>query len=139
MNPVRSFSADVVLTTFDGYHWIYWVGPCLGSILAAGFYGFSKFLEFETVHAENEPSELTTISDTGADYLESGKIPRTDGGEGGGIVMVTTPDLASQNGHDAITKVSTVKMQRLWTRVANGKDQQCLFANWPGTQDNKWC
>lgn len=31
-------------------HWIYWVGPILGAILAAGFYKFIKVLEYETVN-----------------------------------------------------------------------------------------
>lgn len=38
LNPARSFGPDVVLKTFSHYHWIYWVGPLLGAIIAAGFY-----------------------------------------------------------------------------------------------------
>ncbi|GAA6059816.1 hypothetical protein JCM10212_003728 [Sporobolomyces blumeae] len=49
LNPARSFGPCVVLGTFESYHWIYWVGPYLGSTLAAGFYRFIKWLEFETV------------------------------------------------------------------------------------------
>jgi aquaporin rerated protein, other eukaryote len=50
LNPARSFGPDVVVTNFEGYHWIYWVGPFLGSLVAAGFYLFIKALEYETLH-----------------------------------------------------------------------------------------
>lgn len=59
LNPARSFGPDVVLRTFNGYHWIYWVGPCLGAALAAGFYKFIKFLEYETVLGPEDGSEAT--------------------------------------------------------------------------------
>jgi len=35
---------------FDGYHWIYWLGPALGAILAVLFYRFIKLLEYETAN-----------------------------------------------------------------------------------------
>jgi hypothetical protein len=50
LNPARSFGPDVILHTFSTYHWIYWVGPILGSLLASGFYKFIKMLEYETVN-----------------------------------------------------------------------------------------
>ncbi|GAB7359534.1 hypothetical protein MBLNU230_g6723t1 [Neophaeotheca triangularis] len=50
LNPARSFGPCVVLANFPGYHWIYWLGPALGSILAVGFYRFVKVLEYETAN-----------------------------------------------------------------------------------------
>jgi len=50
LNPARSFGPNVVLHEFNGYHWIYWLGPILGSIVAAGFYKFIKVLEYETAN-----------------------------------------------------------------------------------------
>ena len=35
MNPARSLGPAVV-TGFEGYHWIYWLGPALGAGLASG-------------------------------------------------------------------------------------------------------
>jgi glycerol uptake facilitator-like aquaporin len=42
INPARSFGPCVAGTHFTGYHWIYWLGPVMGSCLAAGFYHFIK-------------------------------------------------------------------------------------------------
>jgi len=48
LNPARSFGPCVVLRSFPGYHWIYWLGPFLGSLLAVLFYRLIKVLEYET-------------------------------------------------------------------------------------------
>ncbi|GAA5868097.1 hypothetical protein JCM8547_003342 [Rhodosporidiobolus lusitaniae] len=55
LNPARSFGPAVVLTTFSSYHWIYWLGPALGATIAAGFYKFIKFLEYENVLGPEDP------------------------------------------------------------------------------------
>lgn len=57
LNPARSFGPDVVLHSFENYHWIYWLGPLMGSTLAAGFYRFIKWLEFETVLGPEDDGE----------------------------------------------------------------------------------
>jgi len=49
LNPARSFG-PACITQFPGYHWIYWVGPGLGALLAYGFYELMKFGEFQTVN-----------------------------------------------------------------------------------------
>lgn len=50
LNPARSFGPAVVNHNFPSYHWIYWLGPILGAIVAAGFYKFIKILEYETAN-----------------------------------------------------------------------------------------
>lgn len=50
LNPARSFGPCVVLHSFPGYHWIYWLGPALGSLLAVLFYRLIKILEYETAN-----------------------------------------------------------------------------------------
>ncbi|KAF4967236.1 hypothetical protein FZEAL_10555 [Fusarium zealandicum] len=47
LNPARSFGPCVITGTFDTEHWIYWVGPFLGSLIAVCFYWFIKTLEYE--------------------------------------------------------------------------------------------
>lgn len=58
VNPARSFGPCVVLHSFHGYHWIYWVGPIMGAVLAATFYLFVKSLEYETVNLDHDPREF---------------------------------------------------------------------------------
>jgi len=38
MNPARAFGPSVVSGTFPIYHWLYWLGPILGSLMAVSFY-----------------------------------------------------------------------------------------------------
>ncbi|KAF2476098.1 aquaporin-like protein [Lindgomyces ingoldianus] len=47
LNPARSFGPCVVTGIFDHEHWIYWLGPAIGAILAVAFYKFIKILEYE--------------------------------------------------------------------------------------------
>jgi aquaporin related protein len=49
LNPARSFG-PACITSFPRYHWIYWVGPCLGALLAYGFYELMKYGEYQTVN-----------------------------------------------------------------------------------------
>jgi aquaporin rerated protein, other eukaryote len=58
VNPARSFGPSVVSHKFHTYHWIYWVGPILGSLLASGFYKFIKMLEYETANPNQDASGL---------------------------------------------------------------------------------
>lgn len=52
LNPARSFGPDVATKRFDGYHWIYWVGPLLGALLAVLLYRLLKLLEYETANPD---------------------------------------------------------------------------------------
>lgn len=47
LNPARSFGPCVAAAKFQGYHWIYWVGPALGALVSAGYYYFLRFLHYE--------------------------------------------------------------------------------------------
>ncbi|KAH8667496.1 aquaporin-like protein [Tricladium varicosporioides] len=57
VNPARSFGPSVVSHKFHSYHWIYWVGPILGALLASGFYKFIKMLEYETANPGQDRSK----------------------------------------------------------------------------------
>ncbi|KAF2111974.1 aquaporin [Lophiotrema nucula] len=50
LNPARSFGCAVAAKQFPGYHWIYWVGPLLGGAIAAGYYRFVKYFNYEEVN-----------------------------------------------------------------------------------------
>lgn len=62
LNPARSFGPCVVLHEFAHYHWIYWLGPILGSIVAAGFYKFIKVLEYETANPGQDLDHAASVT-----------------------------------------------------------------------------
>ncbi|KAI5257996.1 aquaporin-like protein [Aureobasidium subglaciale] len=47
LNPARSFGPCAVTGVWDSEHWIYWLGPALGALIAVVFYKFIKILEYE--------------------------------------------------------------------------------------------
>lgn len=60
LNPARSFGPCVVNRHFPGYHWIYWLGPFLGAVVAAGYHRFAKHLNYEEANPgqdDSHPSE----------------------------------------------------------------------------------
>ncbi|KAK6225632.1 MIP family channel protein (aquaporin-1) [Colletotrichum tabaci] len=63
LNPARSFGPCVITATFEDEHWIYWVGPCFGALIAVVFYKFIKTLEYEMANPgadgdpENDPTQ----------------------------------------------------------------------------------
>ncbi|ORY56141.1 aquaporin [Pseudomassariella vexata] len=62
LNPARSFGPCVITLTFDQEHWIYWVGPLMGSLIAVMFYKLIKTLEYEMANpgADGDPSNDPT-------------------------------------------------------------------------------
>ncbi|KAG5659353.1 hypothetical protein KAF25_000555 [Fusarium avenaceum] len=58
LNPARSFGPCVITGTFDSEHWIYWVGPFIGSLIAVCFYWFIKTLEYEMANPGADGDDL---------------------------------------------------------------------------------
>ena len=58
LNPARSFGPCVANKTFPSEHWIYWLGPVLGALVAAGFYWFIKSCEYETANPGQDFDDL---------------------------------------------------------------------------------
>lgn len=58
LNPARSFGPCVVTRSFPGYHYIYWVGPLMGSLLAFIVYKLMRFVEYRTVNPGQEFDDL---------------------------------------------------------------------------------
>lgn len=50
LNPTRSFGPCVVTGSFPGYHYIYWFGPAMGTLLAFAMYRIVKSVEYQTVN-----------------------------------------------------------------------------------------
>ncbi|RPB07969.1 aquaporin-like protein [Morchella conica CCBAS932] len=98
INPARAFGPAVVVGSFPGYHWIYWVGPGLGAMLASSFYKLIKILEYESANPDQDamerkkdeheaktghrPSDASTLSPT---LNAEGTSGGARGGEGAGL------------------------------------------------------
>lgn len=64
-NPARAFGPAVANRSFNGYHWIYWLGPYMGGALSALFYWFNKKLKFEHVNpGQDEDPTIAHIMHT---------------------------------------------------------------------------
>lgn len=50
LNPARTFGPCVVTRNFPGYHYIYWFGPLMGTLLAWAMYKIVKSVEYQTVN-----------------------------------------------------------------------------------------
>ena len=111
VNPARSFGPAVITHSFHTYHWIYWVGPSLGALLASTFYMFVKALEYETVNLVDDPKQVLgekfdaqarnkklDMRD-GRDGHESGHSADKISSGGSGTTFERSPAL--ENGHAA--------------------------------------
>ncbi|CAM1504441.1 Fc.00g020320.m01.CDS01 [Cosmosporella sp. VM-42] len=57
INPARSFG-PAVITGFVGYHWIYWLGPFMGALLAWVVYFVFKWLEYEEANPGQDDDDV---------------------------------------------------------------------------------
>lgn len=61
INPARSFG-PAVISGFVHYHWIYWLGPCMGALLAFGLYSILKWLEYGTANPGQDAEDVETAN-----------------------------------------------------------------------------
>ncbi|KAJ0108405.1 hypothetical protein J7T55_005382 [Diaporthe amygdali] len=57
LNPARSLGPCVIAASFPSEHWIYWVGPFLGSLVAFGLYKAIKLLRYEMANPGQDSHE----------------------------------------------------------------------------------
>lgn len=57
MNPARSLGPSAVAGSFPGYHWIYYVGPYIGSLIATTFYWLLKSFDYTSVVSGQDSSD----------------------------------------------------------------------------------
>ncbi|KAG8983734.1 hypothetical protein FRB90_005791 [Tulasnella sp. 427] len=58
LNTARSFGPAVV-SGFDASHWVYWVGPFLGTLLAVGLYTIFKHVPYWTINPGQDSIDTT--------------------------------------------------------------------------------
>lgn len=113
LNPARSFGPAVVNGHFDGYHWIYWLGPCLGTLLAFSFFRLMKTVEYETANPGQDlddheaalfdpPEDAVTAADVSRPHvasalvdeavmsINSGRSPTPGEGRSGGRMSIAS-------------------------------------------------
>ncbi|KAG8407333.1 Aquaporin-1 [Metarhizium acridum] len=57
INPARSFG-PACIQGFVGYHYIYWVGPLMGSLLAFAVYWVLKWLEYQSANPGQDDDDV---------------------------------------------------------------------------------
>ncbi|KAJ7056741.1 putative aquaporin 1 [Mycena amicta] len=59
MNTARSFGPAAVSGFPTPFHWVYWVGPFLGSLIASAFYTFCKYFKYSTLNPNQDTDDTT--------------------------------------------------------------------------------
>ncbi|KAL0945460.1 hypothetical protein HGRIS_000950 [Hohenbuehelia grisea] len=63
MNTARSFGPAVVSGFPDAHHWVYWVGPFLGSLLGAVFYSLLVHYRYWALNPNQDTTDPTASPD----------------------------------------------------------------------------
>jgi aquaporin related protein len=88
LNPARSFGPCVVTGVFDTEHWIYWVGPACGAIVAVVFYQFIKILEYEVANpGQDDDDKDQEVKEEIEKVREGSQEPDLERGPERGIPM----------------------------------------------------
>ncbi|CAA9965204.1 Aquaporin [Pyrenophora teres f. maculata] len=87
LNPARSFGPALITGKWHGHHWIYWLGPLLGAVMATAFYRLMQTLGYETANpgadGDGRDEYNTRAADRTPTRYQTGQMPlnTTDGTE----------------------------------------------------------
>jgi len=84
LNTARSFGPAVV-SGFQHTHWIYWLGPFLGSLLATAFYALLKHIQYWRLNPDQDDTNLHNSPDFPGDSTAGQR-----------------PEKATANGHNNV-------------------------------------
>ncbi|KAK5146621.1 hypothetical protein LTR04_001005 [Oleoguttula sp. CCFEE 6159] len=106
LNPARSFGPAVVSRFFEGYHWIYWVGPFMGTLLASGLYTLLKFGEYETVNpGQDFNDQEAEMFDPPEDPASAEEVQRPN------PTAAAAEDIVSQAAQEIVNKVTSNELR----------------------------
>jgi aquaporin related protein len=95
----------VVTGVFDTEHWIYWVGPAVGAIIAVLFYQFIKILEYEVANpGQDDDDKDQEVKEEIEKVREGSQEPDLERGPAGGLV--------SNDGVRAVPTVASIRQLR---------------------------
>lgn len=77
VNPARALAPCIVNRSFPDYHWIYWVGPTGGVVLAVLFYKLVKALEYESAQEQDDYMDSHPMLPRAASPKPSSVVPLT--------------------------------------------------------------
>jgi hypothetical protein len=130
VNPARAFGPCVVAKSFYHYHWIYWVGPILGSLLASGFYMLIKALEYETVNPEQDNE-----GDTGHHFNPATQQEKPD-------PAFNPAEYAKMEAHNGLARNpsgqgNAVNMADRGVRNGNSVQDETTYGGGPSVEDGR--
>ena len=73
----------MITGVFDTEHWIYWVGPAAGAIIAVVFYQFIKILEYEVANpGQDDDDKDQEVKEEIEKVREGSQEPDLESGRG---------------------------------------------------------
>lgn len=78
INPARSFG-PACIQGFVGHHWIYWVGPFMGSLLSFAVYSAFKWLEYQSANPgqDSDDAEKAMLPRSGVSHTRGPSTGRS--------------------------------------------------------------
>ncbi|KAL7799839.1 aquaporin-like protein [Trichoderma ceciliae] len=117
INPVRSFGPAVVTGSFKGYHWIYWLGPCLGALLSFSVYSLLKGLEYQIANPGQDARDPETANEEALAVAEMGPE---------GLAMMRSRSRSGSVPSEMMLKKESAMMRR--TSAADGSPVSAAVA-----------
>ncbi|KAF9095658.1 hypothetical protein BGX23_000158 [Mortierella sp. AD031] len=85
INPARAFATSLVSQQFTKDHWIYWIGPFGGGILAATLYIFFCYFDFDIVTAANKAQYRAEVAAGSGETVKVDVIDANTAASGVGV------------------------------------------------------
>lgn len=106
LNPARSFGPAVATRYFPGYHWIYWLGPFMGTMIAYGLYELLKLGEYQTANpGQDFDDQEAQIFEAPSDPARAKDVARPN------AAAAATAGVVEQATQEALRQVSSPELR----------------------------